>query len=174
MQVFVPVSHCKDTHNFDKTNNFFKIFVFSHQVQDIHHCRIHTFCVLDIADRVLMQLIKSISNYHFFLACISVCVGRTQGDFRFNEILPCIIINAYLKKETFLFIGESLFKINQYNLIPHISTPAEVYIWTTIPIGSPLAEVLNLLLLSYTKEYNAGAFPSTCEESIYIIPFVVT
>ena len=23
-QVFVPVSHCKDTHNFDKTNNFFK------------------------------------------------------------------------------------------------------------------------------------------------------
>ena len=24
VQVFVPVSHCKDTHNFDKTNNFFK------------------------------------------------------------------------------------------------------------------------------------------------------
>ena len=24
MQVFVPVSHCKDIHNFDKTNNFFK------------------------------------------------------------------------------------------------------------------------------------------------------
>ena len=24
MQVFAPVSHCKDTHNFDKTNNFFK------------------------------------------------------------------------------------------------------------------------------------------------------
>ena len=24
MQVFVPISHCKDTHNFDKTNNFFK------------------------------------------------------------------------------------------------------------------------------------------------------
>ena len=24
MQVFIPVSHCKDTHNFDKTNNFFK------------------------------------------------------------------------------------------------------------------------------------------------------
>ena len=24
MQVFVPVSHCKDTHNLDKTNNFFK------------------------------------------------------------------------------------------------------------------------------------------------------
>ena len=24
MQVFVPVSHCKDTHNFDKTNNLFK------------------------------------------------------------------------------------------------------------------------------------------------------
>ena len=22
--MFVPVSHCKDTHNFDKTNNFFK------------------------------------------------------------------------------------------------------------------------------------------------------
>ena len=24
MQVVVPVSHCKDTHNFDKTNNYFK------------------------------------------------------------------------------------------------------------------------------------------------------
>lgn len=24
MQVFIPVSHCKDTHNFDKINNFFK------------------------------------------------------------------------------------------------------------------------------------------------------
>ena len=24
VQVFVPVSHCKDIHNFDKTNNFFK------------------------------------------------------------------------------------------------------------------------------------------------------
>ena len=24
VQVFVPVSHCKDTYNFDKTNNFFK------------------------------------------------------------------------------------------------------------------------------------------------------
>ena len=24
MQVVVPVSQCKDTHNFDKTNNFFK------------------------------------------------------------------------------------------------------------------------------------------------------
>ena len=24
VQVFVSVSHCKDTHNFDKTNNFFK------------------------------------------------------------------------------------------------------------------------------------------------------
>ena len=24
MQLFVPVSHCKDTHYFDKTNNFFK------------------------------------------------------------------------------------------------------------------------------------------------------
>ena len=24
MQVLVPVSHCKDTHNFEKTNNFFK------------------------------------------------------------------------------------------------------------------------------------------------------
>ena len=24
VQVVVPVSHCKDTHNFDKTNNFFK------------------------------------------------------------------------------------------------------------------------------------------------------
>ena len=24
VQVFVPVSHCKDTHNFDKSNNFFK------------------------------------------------------------------------------------------------------------------------------------------------------
>ena len=24
MQVFIPVSHCKDTHNFDKANNFIK------------------------------------------------------------------------------------------------------------------------------------------------------
>ena len=24
MQVFVPVSQCKDTHNFDKANNYFK------------------------------------------------------------------------------------------------------------------------------------------------------
>lgn len=24
MQVFVPVSHCKDTYNFDKANNFFE------------------------------------------------------------------------------------------------------------------------------------------------------
>ena len=24
MQVFVPVSHCKDTYNFDKTSNYFK------------------------------------------------------------------------------------------------------------------------------------------------------
>lgn len=26
VQVFVPVSHCKDTHNFEKTNNLIKIF----------------------------------------------------------------------------------------------------------------------------------------------------